>query len=334
MFNKFYFVIIVLIIIAAVLISLLFISATKPLSQAENWQEFEVQPGWGLNEISQALKNANLISDTFKFKLYTILTGRALSLKPGNYFFSPSMSLKEIIHKLWQGPNEEIVVTIPEGFSLKDIDEILAKQGIIIQGKLSSFSPIELSQEFPFLRDVSSLEGYLFPDTYRFFSHSGAKIVAEKMLKNFQEKVLPLVNSSQADLNKTIILASLIEKEVVSDSDRFLVSGILTKRLKIDMPLQIDATIIYIKCQGEYQNCPTEELNKNDFAADSPFNTYLHKGLPPAPISNPGLSAIKAALDPLPSKYWYYLSDPATGKTIFSKTLEEQNINRTKYLKI
>lgn len=332
--SKFYFVITILIIVAAVLISLLFFSAAKPLSKTENWQEFELKSGWGLNEIVQALKNADLISSTFNFKLYTILTGRALSLKPGNYFFSPSMSLKEIVQKLWRGPNEEIVVTIPEGFSLKDIDGILAGQGIIIPEKLSGFNPLELSQEFPFLAGISSLEGYLFPDTYRFFSNSGAKMAAEKMLENFQQKVLPLANSYQADFQKTIILASLIEKEVISDSDRALVSGILIKRLESDMPLQVDATVIYVKCKGEYQNCPVDNLNKKDFAADSPFNTYLHLGLPPAPISNPGLSAIQAALNPQPSKYWYYLSDPVTKKTIFSKTLEEQNINRTKYLKI
>lgn len=332
--KVFYFSLVAIFIIIGILFLNVFILAARPTSQNENWQEFEVKPGWGMKEIGQTLKEGNLITSLLRFKFYTVLTGRALSLKPGNYLFSPSMTLGEIVKKLWQGSQEEVAVTIPEGFSLKDIDRLLSGAGIIISGKLYAFSPNELAQEFSFLSGARSLEGYLFPDTYRFFRNSGAKVAAQKMIKNFQLKVLPSIESSQSDLRKIVILASLIEKEVILDSDRYLVAGILKKRLESDFPLQVDATVVYIKCKGEYQNCPTKELSKNDFRLDSPFNTYLYQGLPPSPIANPGLSAIKAALKPLVSEYWFYLSDPVTKKTLFSKSLEEHNFNRSRYLKI
>ena len=330
----FYFGLMAVFVIAGLLFVSIFILAEKSFDQNETWQEFELKPGWGLEEIGQGLKDANLIRSLFSFKLYTILTGRALSLKPGDYLFNSSMSLAEIVKKLWQGPQEEAVITIPEGFSLKEIDGLLSQAGIISSGDLNNFSPLELVQEFPFLAGLTTLEGYLFPDTYRFFLNSGAKTAARKMIQNFQLKVLPLIESNPAALNETIILASLIEKEVILDVDRSLVAGILNKRLENNVPLQVDATIVYIKCKGIYQNCSERNLTKKDFSLVSPFNTYLYPDLPPAPITNPGLSAIKAVLNPLLSEYWYYLSDSLTKKTIFSETLEEHNLNRTKYLKI
>ena len=128
-----------------------------------------------------------------------------------------------------------------------------------------------------------------------------------------------------------IIMASLIEREVVSEEDRRLVSGILWKRLDAGIPLQIDATLVYIKNQESGVRNQGNTISAKDKKTDSPYNTYLYRGLPAGPISNPGLSAIKAAISPKESPYFYYLSTP-DGRTIFSQTLEEHNLAKAKYL--
>lgn len=148
-------------------------------------------------------------------------------------------------------------------------------------------------------------------------------------MDNFKLKVLPFFENNPG-LLKTVNLASLLEKEIPDYSERQIAAGILLKRLKAGMPLQVDAALVYIKCGGKFLNCPA--LKEEDYKIDLPYNTYLYGGLPKGPICNPGLGAIKAVLSPQQSDYWYYLSDPKTKKTIFSKTLDEHNRNRTKYL--
>ena len=134
------------------------------------------------------------------------------------------------------------------------------------------------------------------------------------------------------DFYQILTAASLLEKEAPSFKDRRLISGILYKRLKAGIGLQVDATLTYAKCGGAFLTCDDPKVYRGDTSYSSSYNTYLYKGLPPGPISNPGLEAIRAALEPLESGYWYYLSDPKTKKTIFSRTLEEHNENRAKYL--
>ncbi|PIV31820.1 endolytic transglycosylase MltG, partial [Candidatus Wolfebacteria bacterium CG02_land_8_20_14_3_00_37_12] len=129
---------------------------------------------------------------------------------------------------------------------------------------------------------------------------------------------------------RLITIASYLEKEVPGNDDRRIVAGIIEKRLKIGMPIQIDATVLYNKCSGRFSECPL--LVKSDFKKDSPYNTYTRLGLTPTPISNPSLDAIKAVIEKKDSGYWFYLSDPKTKKTIFSENLEKHNINRAKYL--
>jgi len=168
----------------------------------------------------------------------------------------------------------------------------------------------------------------LLPDTYYFFRSTKVKEVAEKILDNFADKVLPVIGSSN-EIITTVTVASLLEKEVPDYKEQEIVVGILNKRLTVNMPLQIDAALMYAKC-GSYKGCPS--LTKSDYNMDSPYNTYRYAGLPPQPIANPSLGAIKSATNPVLSEYWYYLSDPKTGKTIFSKTFQEHNDNRVIYL--
>jgi len=208
-------------------------------------------------------------------------------------------------------PVPKATITIPEGFTVRDINKKLAEEGVL-HGE-------ELSPE---------LEGYLFPDTYEFFIPSGSGVVREKFRSNFDSKILPLLpdDISDIELKKILTVASLIEKEVFNFEDRRVVSGIIWKRLRNDIPLQVDASLCYTK------GVPCLPITDEDKRSESLYNTYQYRGLPPGPISNPGVDAVLAALDPEESPYWYYLSDPATGDTVFAKTLDEHNNNVVKYL--
>jgi UPF0755 protein len=216
------------------------------------------------------------------------------------------MNVPQIVQKIISGDIAKMKVTIPEGFTVKEIKE---KLGIKLPGE--------------------NLEGYLFPDTYYFPIDVSGEEVVKIMRENFEKKISPYkkgIEKSGKTIQEIVIMASLIEKEVKTKKEKKLVSGILWKRLKNGIPLQVDATITYITGKK------TTKIPLEDLQIDSPYNTYKYKGLPPAPICNPGLESILAALYPEESDYWYYLSTPE-GKTLFFKTLEEHNLAKAKYLK-
>ena len=174
-----------------------------------------------------------------------------------------------------------------------------------------------------------SLEGYLFPDTYEFFVPSELETVESKFEENFNQKVRTVIPEGlrEEDLKEILTKASLVEKEVPESAERRVVVDIMTKRLKNNVPLQMDASICYFK--KESSCLPITQSDKN---TDSLFNTYRYRGLPPHPIGNPGVDAILAVMNPTETPYWFYLSDPETKKTVFSKTLDEHNNNIVKYL--
>lgn len=284
----------------------------------------DIKSGASFNEITEAVARANLINSKSFFKIYSVLTGRAHKFKSGRYIFGEEdfIAIGDLTKILASGPLEIETIIFP-GMTLKEIDERLSKLGIIEKGALSS---------------QSNLEGFLFPDTYRFYPNFDDETVVKKILENFKNKTKLAISPNQGltffegndNLYKLLIIASLLEKEIPDAEEQKIVAGIIEKRLKVGMPLQIDAAVIYAKCR-EFLNCPA--LKKEDYLIDSKYNTYRYAGLPPAPIGNPGLQAILSANSKKDSNYWYYLSDPKTKKTIFSKNLEEHNKNRKKYLK-
>ncbi|MDP3956795.1 MAG: endolytic transglycosylase MltG [bacterium] len=317
-------------------------------------KEIIIERGDGLHEIAARLKAQNLIRSPLVFEFLAMATFRAHLLKPGDYAFSTALSTPKLISHLVLGGRDEVTVVIPEGWSVKEIDELLSKAKIIREGDLMALAAKE------------KLEGYLFPDTYRFYAGSDINTVVEKFRENFKAKIGMLIGSGEV-ARRTLTLASLLEKEVPAMNDRKIIAGILLKRLSADWPLQVDASICYIKSlrqststmrtSGEPQSnsstpngSPRPDFGREsqsnelgtkagqagkcypliplDFKIDSPYNTYLYKGLPPSPIANPGLDAIDSALHPVPSPYWFYLSDPKTHKTFFSETLEEQTKNK------
>ena len=268
---------------------------------------FLVEKGQSLFQIGENLEKEGLIKNKFFFDFYLFLKEAQKKLQAGEYLISPSESIAEVAKKIISGDTARISVTIPEGFTVKQIEE-----------KLNLKLPGE------------NLEGFLFPDTYQFPLMVSGEEVVKKMRDNFEKKLTPDLREEIERQGKTIFeivtLASLIEKEVKTKEDRELVSGILWKRLKNNILLQVDATITYLTGKK------TTKIPMEDLQIDSPYNTYKYKGLPLGPICNPGLDSIKAAIYPKNSEYWYYLST-LEGATIFSKTLEEHNIAQAKYLK-
>ncbi|MCX6813827.1 MAG: endolytic transglycosylase MltG [Candidatus Azambacteria bacterium] len=322
---------IILIFLFIILVSLIIFwwQIRTPFSSAGEIQIFKVEKGDSAKVIAENLKNAGLINNPFLFRLYVFLALNQYSLKSGEYEFSSKMSIRDMGDTLVLGGTNEIIITIPEGFNLKQVEDRLVGAGLAKRDELMNY---KFSKDVPpILADKpksASLEGYLFPDTYRFFKDAALFDIVSKIINNLNDKLNPdlkiAIKNSSHSTYEILNMASLIEKEIPKDSDRPIVAGILWKRLKAGVPLQVDATLVYITGRNE--------IHEADKKINSPYNTYLYRGLPKGPIANPGLSAIKAAIFPETSPYWYYLS-AKDGTTIFSKTLEEHNRNHAIYLK-
>ncbi|MDI6820747.1 MAG: endolytic transglycosylase MltG [Patescibacteria group bacterium] len=306
-------------------------TAQGDLKGAENGLiKFKIIRGESFKNIGARLSRESLIKSITIFKLYSLLTGNAQKFQPGIYDLSQTMSVPQILRILTEGGKNEATVTIPEGSTLRDIDSILTSHSILEKDALTSYSLKYLSLEYPFLTEAGSLEGFLFPDTYRFNINSKVDNVVRIFLDNFKMKAWPLLSGTKK-WYEFLISASFLEREVPEFDDRQIVAGILMKRLELGIPLQIDATISYIKCDGLLKDCNEILVTKADLKIPSTYNTYQHLGWTPTPIANPGQAAIKAALTPKTTPYLYFLSSK-TNETMFSKTLEEHNIKRAKYL--
>lgn len=284
-----------------------------PLNKGILEKDFIIEQGQGLKTVAVGLKAEKIIRSKWAFTFYTWLRGKSKNLQAGKYSLSPSMNIVQVANKIIGGEVvlKGIKVTIPEGFSNEQIEARLISSGILSEGD-------KLPKE---------LEGYLFPDTYYFEENISVDGVVKKMRDNFDKKVARLAARQGKDAGYDILkMASILEKEVRSDEDRAIVSGIFWQRLEDNYPLESCATIAYILDVDKWR------YSYEDTRIQSPYNTYLNIGLPPTPINNPGLSAIKAAINPQKTDYYFFLSDPKTGNTIFSKTFVEHSANKRKYL--
>lgn len=329
--------------VALLFFAYLTFGALRPLdSSNKSLMDFRIEKGQGARKIAANLEGGGIISNDLYFNFYIWRSKSADLLKAGNYEFSPSMTIPKIVQILREGKVKidlGIKVTIPEGTKTSQIESALIAAGLAVsKSELEEAVGVSapLAYEifgFDFLLDLPSratIDGFLFPDTYFFARDSDVHGIIKKMLQNFGEKVQESLRVKMKargkNLYEVVILASLLEKEVRTFEDMKLVSGILWKRMEIGMPLQVDATLAYITGKK------TGEITNDDKEIDSSYNTYKYRGLPPSPIANPGLNAIRAATEPAVSDYLYYLSTPQ-GETIFSKTLDEHNKNRAKYLR-
>lgn len=304
-----------------------------PLQPNPIVKRFIIEKGQGLEEISSNLKEKDLIRSPLAFNIYATLTGKRDNLMAGGYDISPAMSVPEILKKIVAGDIVKARITVMAGWDIADIAQVLQDEEICSSRDIKTTSRKDFSEEFSFLKDKPDyldLEGYLFPDTYEMKVGDTAEIILSKMLSNFKKQLTPAflsdIQSSGKTLPEIVIMASLLEKEVVSYNDKQIVAGILWKRLRNDWPLQVDATIVY--ATGKNGN----DILRSDYSHNSDYNTYTNKGLPPGPICNPGLESIKAAVYYQESPYWYYLT-ARTGETLFSATLDEHNTKRALYMR-
>ena len=289
-----------------------------------------ISPKSSFKYIGEKLEQAGVIKSSFYLRVYGVITSKHLNIKAGNYIFSGYLNIPKVLEILEKG-GRGIVITFPEGLTLKEINDILKNNGLnvdLTKFRLGDFSDIELIKYFP---KEANLEGFLAPDTYEFFKEESEKSIVYKFLKNFEKKLLPeFLKYPEKNFYERLIIASMLEKEAKYFEDMRIVAGILDNRLRANKKLEVDASVAYIKC--ERYPCSWKVTSKDIKNLDSPYNTYKNKGLPPTPICNPGLNAIKASLEPLSTGYLYYLTDK-NGKVIFAKTIKEHQNNIKKYLK-
>ena len=277
-----------------------------------------INNGDGVKSTGDKLYNAGIIWSSTLFDLETIIFGKN-KIIAGPYRFGTVENIIGASIRLTNGyfGIQKIKVTLPEGFTSTDITNRLS-------GLIPNFN------KDLFLTQAQPLEGYLFPNTYFFLPGMTEADIVDKLNKTFKEKNPKLLILDKETQSKIVILASIIEKETQKTEDRNIVAEIFIKRLNAGMPLQSDATIAYIL--GENSN----DVTANDLKRDSPYNSYLNKGLPPTPICNPGLDAINASynaiINPQGTDYLFFLTDKA-GNVHYAKTFAEHKANVVKYLK-
>lgn len=333
---------ITLIIISLILAAIVwYLVAMRYHSRNDAAESFSIRAGQSTASILDRLKDQDLILSTLALKAY-LYRHPELKLQAGEYSIAPHQTARQLLLQLANGHtvSREVSILFREGLTIKEMQAQLSAAGYLADGsfeKLGHTKIAALPQRLaivPFVKLLppeATLEGYLFPDTYRVYKDFTAEDLIAKMLDNFESKVGPEMRAAIAasghSFHDEIILASILQKEVRTVQEMRLASGVFQNRLKAGQALQSCATLAFILGVNKPQ------YSYADTQIDSPYNTYKHAGLPPGPVSNPGLAAIDAAIHPTDSDYNYFLARPDTGETVFSKTLEEHNAAKAKYLK-
>lgn len=301
-----------------IIIVLLFKSFVPPVSSGEFPKVVRIAEGMSLRDVAVLLEEEGVVSSPIIFKDFVILFDGQNSIQAGDYYVGSPQSA---FFAAWQftkgeGKLKSVRVTIPEGSGVTDIATIL-------EGKLLDFD----SEKF--IELAYPKQGYLFPDTYYFQPGVSPEEVIGIMEATFKQRTDPLlseIESSGYSFPDVVIMASILEKEAWKYTTRQMIAGILWKRISIGMPLQVDAAFI------EVNGKTTFGLSIDDLREDHPYNTYTNKGLPPGPITNPGLESIKAAISPTESSFLYYLTDK-NNVMRYAKTHEEHVQNKALYLR-
>ncbi|MGQ9568492.1 MAG: endolytic transglycosylase MltG [Anaerolineae bacterium] len=315
----------------------------RPAGQDDILIPFRVEPGETAGMVALRLEEAGLVHDAGLFSLYMRYRGLDTRLEAGEYRLSPRMTIPEIAEALQHGRIQEVVVTVVEGWRMEEIAEVLEREGVtnaeafkaVVHGDVRP----EVWAQYSFLQDRppgAGLEGFLFPDTYRFPRNADALDVVRRMVERFGEQFTPEMQAQARgqglSVFATVTLASIVEREAVVPEERPLIAAVFLNRLAQGMYLQADPTVQYaLGYQPEtgdwwLRPLPVEALT----AVESPYNTYLHPGLPPGPICNPGLSSIQAVLNPADTDYLFFLAR-GDGSHVFARTYEEHMENLQRY---
>ncbi|MEK9184715.1 MAG: endolytic transglycosylase MltG [Patescibacteria group bacterium] len=278
-----------------------------------------IEKGTSLKSISQTLEDKGIIRSAFFFRMFIIANGGEKKVMEGDYLFQKQTHASEVAFRITNGKYgiAPIKIVIPEGSTLSEIVNIFTTNN-----KLTKFNKNN------FIKLTKNKEGYLFPDTYLVLPNINEKQIIKLLTDNFDKKIAsikPKIDISGKSLKDVITMASIVEKEAPKIEDKKIIAGILWKRIKIGMPLQVDVTFSYI------YGISTPKIYYTDLTIDSPYNLYKNKGLPPSPINNPGLDSITATVNPTDTKYFYYLSDKK-GIMHYAETHDQHVANKNKYL--
>jgi UPF0755 protein len=283
-----------------------------------------------INYVAKQLKDSGIIQYKWLFKLYCSFSHADTKLDKGSYELSTAYDYRALVKKMQTGSNAMLTtkVTIPEGYTMQQIFKTLEEKDVCSYDDLMD-AAANYEFTYSFLGDMktgdaSRLEGYLFPDTYEFYTGMEPSSAIDKFLENFREKMtaemLDEAKSCGYELSGAIKIASMVEKEAADDSERPIIASVIYNRLKAGMPLQVDSTSLYT--HQDHEGAPTADMLSD---ASDPYNTRLNKGLTPTAICSPGLRSINAALQPKDTDYYYYALDTATGKHKFFTNSGEFN---------
>jgi UPF0755 protein len=314
------------------LVSFLYWLLFRPPSEARLAKVITVKKGMPLRRISKLLEQEGIIKNADLFTGVTVVLGRKSEIKAGEYEFHTRMLPLEVLDALVKGQVRHHLVTIPEGYTLSQIAQLLQELNIVNQEAFlqKAASPVLISYLGLSQNAGPTLEGYLFPETYHLFKEMNPEEVIQMMVQQFKRVFGPVLAAKASQLGfserEAIILASIIEKETPLSKEKPLVSAVFHNRLRRKIPLQSDPTVIY--GVRDFNG----NLTKEHLQTPTPYNTYLLGGLPPTPICNPGKDSILAALEPAPVPYLYFVSKN-DGSHYFSSDIEEHNQAVWKYQK-
>lgn len=279
-----------------------------------------LRPGYSTRRIARELESAGVIRSRHGFVLWHLFHLHPL-LEAGEYRFDRAANAIQVHRRLARGDVYVHTVVIPEGFNMFDVATAVESAGLGPAQEFLKVATSDTSLIADLAPGATSLEGYLFPNTYNFTRTESMHDIVREMVKQFREVAASI--GLREGVVRTVTLASIIEKETAAGEERPEVASVYLNRLKSHIPLQADPSVIYAELlQGAYGGA----LHHNDLQFDSLYNTYRHAGLPPGPIANPGRSALEAALHPADTSYYYFVSD-GNGHHRFSASLDEHNRN-------
>jgi len=292
--------------------------------------EVTIPDGATAREIAENLAHHHVVRDKEEFILWLRISGREKDLKSGTYILQKYRNPLYLINQLSKGGRSDIIVTIPEGLTIYEVADILDNNGVV---KKDSF--ISLCKDKIFINKTelsgTSLEGYLFPDTYSFSQSQTDSQIISQFLKNFKKHIEKYAILRADSVLKILVLASLVEKEARIEEERPIIARIFLNRLKTNRPLESCATVFYaLRSTDPERYLGKTTLSKSNLQFESSYNTYLHTGLPPGPICSPGENSIKAVIHPADVEYLYFVAK-GDGHHHFSKTFREHIAAKEKY---
>ncbi len=290
----------------------------------------EIPSGLGPQAIGQKLIAAGVVRDEWTYRVAVWRSGQARRLQAGEYRFDAPMSALDVIRKIARGEVDLVPLTFPEGLTVREMSRLFEAAGF---GAAADF--LAAAANPALVRDLdpaaTDLEGYLFPDTYAISRRTDAATLVRTMVDRFTRTLTPEIRDAARarglSVRQLVTLASIVEKETGKPEERPVVASVYANRLRINMPLQCDPTVIYALLRaGRYDG----NLSRDDLQFDSPYNTYRYPGLPPGPVAAPGDASLRAAAQPAESEFLYFVSRN-DGSHVFSRTLAEHNRNVQKF---